>query len=477
MAGSNDNSAPWKIAVAVLVLPLGLLGFGTYEGFKQANLQKAAATDAQSKARDAAGNLQKLDGGVAVLKEVVGFNSAEITDGPTSVVEQLRKSLATNGGAQVQETVDSTLQAMAAEIQRQEAEIASLEENLDERDATLRNIEAAYQNRVDAAKDSQRDSESELQQKIRSSEDKLAAKDDEIKSIQKQLETTQIERENLADTLANLRTEKEREIKNLTRQLVARTAELRGLKDVSFEKSDGLIRTVDAVQGICTVNLGSLDGLKPQTTFSVYKQNNAGIGRGLEDVKGSIEIVRILQPHLAEARILEQNAYDPISPKDPIYSPLWQEGQQEQFVFIGELDINRDGRDDRELLTRVIENAGAKVQFFVNEDGVRVPEDATIDERTKFVVVGKLPKQSDFANRDPRYEAAAKIQQLKVELENEALQYGKRTVSLSDFLSYMGYKPTQRAYRPGDAAGYNLKTGRRPSGQKARPIYESLPKR
>lgn len=461
MAGSNDTAGGWQIATFVMIVPLGLAIFGAYSGFQQAAQFKAAQEQALTESKNAAQNLSKLDQGVQALKDLLGTTSTtEIQGAPTAVVETVAAAKAQNAGAQEQPTVIASMEAMATEVRRLEAEVGSLEQNVADRDNRLRQLEGSYQNLVDEAVNSQRDSEQELQKKIREMEDRIAAKDEEIRRWRSDYQQAQIDVGTLTDSLATLRTESDREIKNYLQQVKALSDELRNVTNVTFEKADGLIVSVDAVQGICTINLGSLDGLRDQTTFSVYKKNNSGIGRGIEDIKGSIEVLRILGPHQAEARILEQDVYNPIAKADPIYSPLWQEGQVESFAFVGNMDINRDGTDDRDLLFRLVENAGGKVNFFIDEKGARVPDDGTVDEGTKFVVIGQLPNPADFANKDEGYDNAKNVLSAKAEVGNEALQYGKRVISLPDFLSYIGYKPTQRSYRPGTGTEYLLNSGK-----------------
>jgi hypothetical protein len=78
---------------------------------------------------------------------------------------------------------------------------------------------------------------------------------------------------------------------------------------VSFEVADGQIRWVDHVSRLVWISVGSDDRLTKRTTFSVYKKAHHGIGRGAEDIKGSIEVIRIIGPHLAEARVLSTDIY------------------------------------------------------------------------------------------------------------------------------------------------------------------------
>ena len=44
-------------------------------------------------------------------------------------------------------------------------------------------------------------------------------------------------------------------------------------------------------------------------------------------------------------------------------------------------------------------------------------------------------------------------------LVNEARLYGIRVVRLNDFLDYIGYKPEQRLWKPGDNRPFNLQQG------------------
>ena len=78
---------------------------------------------------------------------------------------------------------------------------------------------------------------------------------------------------------------KKRELELVTRQ--------------SFEVPDGQITWVDYGSKLVWIDIGSDDNLPRSQTFSVYKKSNSGIARGPEDVKGRIEVVRILGPHRA----------------------------------------------------------------------------------------------------------------------------------------------------------------------------------
>jgi hypothetical protein len=69
---------------------------------------------------------------------------------------------------------------------------------------------------------------------------------------------------------------------------------------------------VDVLRKVVWINLGQADGLKPRTRFQATEKQDD------EVVKGQIEVIRNLAPHIAEARILSHDEKDPIAKGDLI---------------------------------------------------------------------------------------------------------------------------------------------------------------
>ena len=476
MASSNDSTTGWQIATIVVSFLFLLAAVGAYFGWAEAAKERTNAASAASQAKEAKGTLATQVAGAETVKTLVGHTFDDLDGGPNTVAGSISKDLEQYGGPERQPTVTATMAAMRARIDSLQAENASQQENIARRDERLRNIEAEYENRVQESVAGRKDSETALRDKVRSSEDVLAEKDAELRQVREQFETAQIEKETIRDTLDQFRDETGQTIEQLEKLLAARSAELDKTRDLSFENPDGFVRSVDPIQRTVTIGLGEADGLPVQTTFSVYKRNASKVGRGAEDIKGSIEVTRILGPHQAEARILDQDNFDPISREDMVFSPIWEKGQTEYFAFVGELDIDGDGRDDRQLVERILENQGAKLDFYVNEDAERVPSNGRISERTKFLVVGDIPDLSSIGTQDDRYDKVKQLEETASELRKEALRFGKRVVGLREFLAFVGYKPTQRLYQPGSGRDYNIRDGQRPNSQKRRPLIDTLPK-
>jgi hypothetical protein len=241
------------------------------------------------------------------------------------------------------------------------------------------------------------------------------------------------------------------------------TVELEQKSSPSFEQANGEIRLVDHISKRVWVSLGKADGLKPRATFSVYQKPHSGVGHGTDrgqfgpkDLKGAIEITRVVNSNLSEGRIVGENIFRPISRGDSIYSPIWSSGRGEAYSLVGIMDVDGDGKDDRDLLVVQIRSAGGVVDNDVDGNGVlRVNGVVSTDgkpritDKTKYVVIGKLPEVSRSA--DPKVTAISqKVLGLRKDLEDAARERGVTIISLSNFLNCIGYVPQRRLVAPGD---------------------------
>ena len=278
-------------------------------------------------------------------------------------------------------------------------------------------------------------------------EEAIRAKDLTISGLRDDLSTTR-------QDLSREKEERQKEVKSLKNEIVALNQandllneKLADATRQSFEIEDGVVRMVDQNTKLVWVNLGEDDGLQARTTFSVYTKDNQGVGRDPEDIKGAIEVERVVGPHLAQCRILRADVARPITKGDPIYSPLWSPGRSEIFSIVGLIDVNGDGRSDRELVREFISAVGAKFDNEVDDEGNRIGPGLTID--TKFLVVGELPDPAS-AGTQAQQKVARQIQNHYSEMLKEARFNGVRRVRLNDFLDYVGFRPEKRLWRPGE---------------------------
>ena len=244
-------------------------------------------------------------------------------------------------------------------------------------------------------------------------------------------------------------------------------------KTGGFAIPTGFIRWIDPVGRKVWINLGEVDRLKPRTTFNVLKGTRTRVtkgtlemGVGTDDVKGAIEVTRLLEDHLAEARILNALLETPFAKGDAIYSPTWHRRQGDAFSLLGTMDLDGDGTGDLDLLEQLISFSGGWIDNVVDEKGTLrvngvIPNDGQplVTKSTKFVVIGQIPEIEE--GDDPQTVGRIqKILERRKELEAAAREQGVRVISLADFLPYIGFKP-KRVFVPGRDVLYDLKAGGR----------------
>jgi hypothetical protein len=466
MAAPNKVTAV-HITLIVFVMITIILGVVTYIFLNEGSELRTALAKAESEAkthRDA--NLKNLDRIETLKKLLFGTNSPpEVGDPstPNTVAGELAKQM-TEAGKRLQPGIEPTLSAhllgLRAQVDTLAAANAELKNGQTKLETDLQTLRDQYSAEVAQYRQAAEASAADNQNLIARQTEITDAKDAEIARLEADSARLAGELDQTQVAFAAYRDEAEKSKTNLIRinnRLLERYEEATKL---SFEVADGEIRRVDNLTQVVYINLGEADHLPLRTTFSVYRKNHQGVGRGTEDIKGAIEVTRIIDDHLAEARITDQDYYDPIAPGDPIYSPLWEVGRKEQFAIVGTIDLDGDGESDRDLLHQIVNSAGAEIQHEVNDEGERIPADGSIDDTTKFLVVGSIPDPAQLAT-DPEQEAAVRVGDYHLKMREEAREHGVRTITLHDLMNYMGYKPQRRVWRPGEQRPYSLKAGSR----------------
>lgn len=469
------QNKPIGYQVAVIVLSLGIVILGTLVYMDQKNIRQVTAENLKStaerqkiealerKVREEFEDLKKLTGNPGDdyglgddqnVSKVRGSNLADIAK--AAVAEPTHKA-----------AINTLVQRAAAREQERDEALAKL----DEAQKLIVDLQRQYQVRVDAQDAGRVKAEGDLSVAIKN-------KDEEVRTKQKRIdELTQAANE-AATELENEKAARVAEVKALEAQISKLAAingklsdEIDEIKKTSFEIADGEIRWVDHQNGRVWINLGEADNLPKRTTFSIYTKNHNGVARGSNDIKGSIEVTRIIDAHTAEARIIKDDLYQPIVKGDPIFTPIWSPGRKENFSFVGIIDLDGDGKSDRQRLHELVSGAGATIDNEVDDDGKRIrytkfPNESIdygegvpgIDVNTKFLVVGEIPDIA-LAVKDEDKARISLILKHRKNLGDEAKQQGVRVVNLNDFLSWIGYQPQRRLFVPG--TGYKLKAGER----------------
>jgi hypothetical protein len=199
---------------------------------------------------------------------------------------------------------------------------------------------------------------------------------------------------------------------------------IEGLTEATPTVPDGRVSWVNQRDDTVFINVGSDDGLQRRISFSVYDRNATDAAKAVK--KGSIEVLNIRGPHLAEARIMESTNSDPIVPGDIIFTPIWDPGQTQHFAIVGFIDFDNDGSSDRTKLRDLITHNGGVIDVEVDEKGNITGE---LSSRTNYLIKGAPPDEDDLP---------AVINAFS-NLDKQATANGVPAVSVKAFLAQIGY--------------------------------------
>lgn len=198
---------------------------------------------------------------------------------------------------------------------------------------------------------------------------------------------------------------------------------LRQPKSERFEVPDGQVTSVNQQNNTVWIDLGTAHGLKELTTFSVYDRKQPGVMRDKSEIKAKIQVVRILDMRLAEARILEDSLANPVLKGDIIHSPAFQAGTTTHFALAGFFDLDGDGKSDMEKVRNMIVSIGGVIDASVDDDGTRTGK---VTVNTQFLLKGKTGELVSTKGYN--------------DLLREIQFYDVEQLTFPDFLKFVGYK-------------------------------------
>jgi len=452
---SKDNKSLviWHSIFVLLSVGMGVAWYFTWTNSADLQVRLDAATKADTGAKS---EIQNLQTEVNSLKELIG----RPTGTPDEVVAASRAQINAKAGdgssatlgldeALVKAAIDRDAYTLtsAGRLVQMNTKVAELGKLLEAQDGAKKTVKTALD---------QKDAELVIKERLHG---------EQITQRRKQIDEISTQLEQLQATFSNARDVSERDKAALQSEIDSQYASLKELRkakmridDLKFERPDGSLMFVDQNSGRCTVDIGIRDDLRIGTTFSVYTKNNSGVGRRQsdKDIKGKIEIVELMGPHLAKAHIVFEKLNDPLAEGDPIYSPLFWPGQKLQVAVVGMLDFDGNPGSDRLEFNQIVETSGAEVVFQVDDKGKILGKDGEeltradipshVTSATRFMVVGDLGNEStaDSAQK----EIYNKIRTIKVEMEDAADRSGVYVLPLSSFLQYIGYTSKRLVYSP-----------------------------
>jgi len=200
----------------------------------------------------------------------------------------------------------------------------------------------------------------ELDSTIKKDED---ARQDLVKEVQKKSEDLA----NIETNLTNIRNDLTGKVEKGNKTIGEITAVIRDIRDQQAQKEDvlskpgGRVTYVDYGSNLVRVSVNKRQGVRPLLRFTIFDKNAAGITS--DKPKALVELLKVNDAD-SEARIVK--TYDPGNPvsyNDYIFSVGWSYDHPQRFDLIGKIDVNRDGKDDRADLIRMIEAAGGMIEF------------------------------------------------------------------------------------------------------------------
>jgi hypothetical protein len=429
---SRENQGLQAIIIVLTILTLGLLvGVLLVNNARKTQLARAVA--AEQNATNKGGEASKAQADAAAFKTMMGFQEGDSLEAVRTAFD------ATMAKLQLPEesrNYKAALDTVFEERQKLVLNLATATDDVRKLKDRLAAVESEKEKQVQEFKTEMETAQADAAKARVDFDADRKRMTAENEGYQKKLADLQAEHDT---AISALDTEK----KNLETQIVKLQQSIEklrlGLPDVDqfAQPADGRIIGVEQKYGTVTINLGSADGLRPQVTFSVA---DAGLDdAAAAEKKATIEVTRILGPHMAEAKITTDKSTNPLLRGDRIYSQVWDRGRQVGFGIAGLVDVDGDGTDDLNQLKSIIAASGGVVDAAPDAQGAKEGE---LKVTTRYLILGERPNDARFAE----------LQKSWAELGSEAETLGIETIPLAEFLSLMGWQRDTRSVNMGAGA-------------------------
>jgi hypothetical protein len=209
-------------------------------------------------------------------------------------------------------------------------------------------------------------------------------------------------------------------------------------KELILDRPDGYVTYVDYERGEVLVSLTKRQGARPQMKMTIFDAKSPGIPT--EKPKGSIELTQVGEQFSAARIVKTINSIDPIRLGDIVYSAAWSPNLPMRFALVGKMDVNRDGKDDRDELKRMIQEAGGTVDFDLPPADLG-KETGTLSPRIDWYVIdNRMPLRETFSSKNATVEVSQeKLNQRVGEIVREARLNGVRPMTIEHLLTFLGY--------------------------------------
>ncbi len=450
MATRENQGLQAAVITLAIFFVLSIVGLFVYRNMYKTQLARADASDAAKNTASQAAATAKNE--ATEIRLMAGFAETDSLDAIRAQFEEDMKKYNVGGDAE-----GKKYRVLLAKIDEENRKlvlnIASATDNVKKLTASLDAIEGQKDAQIKEFEQEIEKIRQDMADARQKFEDQYARVKSDNEGIQKQMEELRAAHEKAIADLDKQKAQLENEVSKL-KGSIAKLREGVPSPDQFAQPADGVIRTVDQTNGVVWVNLGSADGLRPQVTFAVAEAGLADAAAA--EKKGSIEITKIEGPHLAEARVTQDDPKNPLIPGDRIFSQVWDRGRTVGFGIAGFVDLDKDGKSDLEKLKSIIAASGGVVDAAPDDTGKKQGE---LKVTTRYLILGDYP--NDLRMSDLRTSWR--------ELSEEAESLKVQTIALNEFLSLIGWQSDSRSIAMG--------RGARPEDFPVLPEGEQLPRR
>jgi len=264
----------------------------------------------------------------------------------------------------------------------------------------------------------------------------LLRRNDELSTKNAEL-STQIAR--LNQVVDQLKVASQKTTNELTSQLRYYKASVEKKQEV-MDVPDGHVQFVDYNRNEIRTEINRKQGARERLQLSVFDRNSPGLPT--DKPKALVELIRVGDQG-SVARIVRTNkTNDPIRNGDLLYSAAWSADRPERFALIGKIDMDRDGRDDRADLKRLIQAAGGSVEFDLPPPGVGNESGTLSGTLSWYVTDDREPIRQTFSKSSLKEmeQGNSNYIKRKSEVLREVDRLGVRPIAIERLLPMLGYQ-------------------------------------
>ncbi len=241
-----------------------------------------------------------------------------------------------------------------------------------------------------------------------------------------------------------------------------------------WDESLGKIMSVEGKKVV--INLGSADGVRPGLTFHIFAgtDNHSRSGKGVNPhtrLKGTIEVLRKIEEHTAEALITEpfDAKNNPIQEDDLLYNMFWKThvvvaGQIDWFGLVGtRAETVSDEVRNLDQFRALLKSQGVIVDAYVDLADGSIK--GKVSPQARFLIHGQLPYQPKFIapEESEAHKKLAELNRKRIsdindgikKLRAECVEEGLFIISAANFAHVAGIQkrratngPEPRPFRP-----------------------------